>query len=90
MRDRDEMPRIEPADPATSPLDWTGHDGAAGMGDILSGMSTGAGGRLGPDNENTTCPMPANQHSFADVELPIDTDTDTAPATLTRAIRRNG
>ncbi len=74
MRDHDEVPRIEPTDAATSPLDRTGQDGAAGMGDMLGGMSAGAGGRLGPDDENTTPLMPANQHSFSDVELPIDSD----------------
>ncbi len=74
MRDHDEVPQIEPTDAATSPLDRTEQDGAAGMGDMLGGMSTGAGGRLGPDDADLTPPMPANQHSFADVELPIDTD----------------
>ena len=74
MRDHDDVPRVEPTDAAPSSLDRTGQDGAAGMGDMLGGMSAGAGGRLGPDIENTTPPMPANQHSFADVELPIDTD----------------
>ncbi len=76
MRDHDEVPRIEPADAASGPLDRTGQDGTPGAGDVLGGMSTGAGGRLGPDDGNTTPPMPANQHSFADVELPIDADTD--------------
>ena len=74
MRDHDEVPRIEPPEAATTPLDRTEQDGAAGMGDMLGGMIAGAGGRLGPDEGNTTPPMPANQHSFADVELPIDTD----------------
>ena len=74
MRDHDEVPRIEPTDAVPSPLDRIGQDGAAGTGDMLGGMSTGAGGRLGPDAADVTPPMPANQHSFADVELPIDSD----------------
>ncbi len=74
MRDYDEVPWIELPDAATSPLDRTGQDGAAGMGDMLGGLSTGAGGRLGPDAADVTPPMSANQHSFADVELPIDAD----------------
>ncbi len=76
MRDHDDVPRIDPDDVATAPLDRTGQDGAAGMGDMLGGLSTGAGGRLGPDDVETTRPMPANQHSFADVELPGDADPD--------------
>ncbi len=57
-------------------LERTGQDGAVGMGDMLGGPSTGAGGRFGPDDVETTWPMPANQHSFADVELPGDADPD--------------
>ncbi len=75
MRDHDEVPQIVPADAATDPLDRTGQHGATGMGDMLGGMSAGAGDRLGPDDADVTPPMPANQHSFADVELPIDTDS---------------
>ncbi len=75
MRDHDQVPRIGPADAATDPLDRTGQDGAVGMGNMLGGLSTGAEDRLGPDDANTTPQMPANQHSFADVELPVDADT---------------
>ncbi len=46
------------------------------MGNMLGGLSTGAGGRLGPDDAETTRSMPANQHSFADVVLPVDADPD--------------
>ena len=76
MRDHDDLPRLEPDQAATAPLDRTGQDGLAGSGDMLGGMSAGAGGRLGPDVEATNLPMPANQHSFADVTLPVDAAAD--------------
>ncbi len=76
MLDHDDVPPSEPTDAATAPLDRTGQDGLAGLGDMLGGMSAGAGGRLGPDDSDTTPGMPPNQHSFADVELPVDADPD--------------
>ncbi len=75
MGDHDDVPRIEPDHAAAGPLDRTAQGGLAGAGDMLGGMSAGAGGRLGPDDEATPS-MPANQHSFADVDLPVDAAID--------------
>ena len=57
--DRGEADRGDPIDRRTS-------DGAAGVGDMLGGTSTGAGGRLGPDQGVER----------AGVTLPISGDPD--------------
>lgn len=70
-----------PDDPATPPpLDRQRVDGEAGRGDMLGGLTAGAGGRLGvPDDGSPhpggvmTIPMAPNQHDLDDVEPAIDT-----------------
>jgi len=59
------------------PIDRRDRDGAAGAGDMLGGLSTGAGGTLGadPDGEQHQFdpgPISGHQHTFEDVEPQTD------------------
>jgi hypothetical protein len=65
----------EPAIPA--PVDRRDRDGDAGTGDMLGGLSTGAGGTLGVDLDGEQRrfdpgPISGHQHSFDDVEPRTD------------------
>ena len=65
MTERDPNPDAARADRG-DPIDRRTSDGAAGVGDMLGGTSTGAGGRLGPDQGIER----------AGVTLPISGDPD--------------
>ena len=57
------------------PIDRRTSDGAAGVGDMLGGPSTGAGGRLGPDQGigrgGVTVPNPGDGSGFEGQTLPM-------------------
>ncbi len=76
MRDHDEVPAFQRGEPALTSLDRQGQDGAAGNGDMLGGLSAGAGGRLGPDvatNEVATS-SEGYQRRIAEEEGAIDAE----------------
>ena len=60
------------------PIDRRGVDGAAGAGDMLGGLSTGAGGRLGPDQGveqgGVTVPMSGDVPGFEGQTVPTEGD----------------
>ena len=64
-----------PAAPG-DPIDRRGVDGAAGTGDMLGGLSTGAGGRLGPDHGvdqgGVTVPISGDAPGFEGQTIPMD------------------
>jgi hypothetical protein len=57
------------------PIDRRSSDGAAGLGDMLGGASTGAGGRLGPDQGldrgGVTLPMSGDPDGLEGQTIPM-------------------
>ena len=64
------------------PIDRIRSDGGAGRGDMLGGLSTGAGGRLGPDQgaelASVTVPMSGDAPGFEGLTIAIDDAGDPA------------
>ena len=62
------------------PIDRRVSDGAAGVGDMLGGLSTGAGGQLGPDQGveqgGVTLPMSGDAPGFEGQTIPIGETED--------------
>ena len=60
---------------AGDPIDRRTSDGAAGVGDMLGGLSTGAGGRIGADQGiergGVTVPMSGDVPGFEGQSIPI-------------------
>ena len=83
MAEREPSPRDARVD-AGDPIDRRTSDGAAGVGDMLGGLSTGAGGRLGPDqgiDRGVTSPMSGDEPGFEGqtipmAEVPVEDDGD--------------
>lgn len=72
MRDDEENVDFQLADNPAMSRDRREQDGAAGVGDMLGGLSTGAGGRLGPDAAGDDQATPASHQSIAGTEIPMD------------------
>ena len=62
------------------PIDRRISDGAAGVGDMLGGLSTGAGGRLGPDQgieqAGVTVPISGDVPGFEGQTIPMGETED--------------
>lgn len=75
MTERMPNPKADRADRG-DPIDRTTSDGAAGKGDMLGGLSTGAGGTLGPDEgierEGVTIPMSGDGPGYEGQTVPMD------------------
>ena len=84
MTERPTNPSDVDADRPAAPGDAIGRrvsDGAAGTGDMLGGLSTGAGGRLGPDQGveqgGVTVPMSGDVPGFEGQTIPTEDDDTT-------------
>ena len=75
MAERDPNPSDVAGD-CGDPIDRRRSDGDAGIGDMLGGTSTGAGGRLGPDQGveggGVTIPMSGDVPGFEGQTVPMD------------------
>lgn len=74
MTDRAPNSQADRADRG-DPIDRRTSDGAAGEGDMLGGLSTGAGGRLGPDQGiergGVTLPMSGDGPGYEGQTVPM-------------------
>ena len=76
MRDDEENVEFQSADNPTMSRDRREQDGAAGVGDMLGGLSAGAGGRLGPDAAGVDQATSASPQGGTCMEIPIDGNRD--------------